>query len=68
MYFSARSTFTPVITPQLQTGFWGPENVCYTPLQEEVTVDEAFFMQLEEASCLQALIIMGNLSHPNICS
>lgn len=66
MYFSDRSTFIPVITPQLQTGFWGPVNVRYR--QEEVTVDEAFFMQLEEASCLQVLIVMGNLSHPNICS
>lgn len=27
--------------------------------------DETFFRQLEEASCLQAIIIMGNFNHPN---
>lgn len=39
-------------------------NVCYGPLGHE-EADEAFFGQLEEASCLQAIILMWNFSHPN---
>ena len=32
------------------------------PDQEEV-VDEAFFIELEEVSCSQALMLMGNYNH-----
>jgi len=30
-------------------------------------VDEAFLLQLQEAPCSQALILLGNRSHPDIC-
>ncbi|KAK4818193.1 hypothetical protein QYF61_008577 [Mycteria americana] len=36
------------------------------PHQEE-KVDEAFFTQLDKASCSQALVLMGNFNHPDIC-
>ncbi|KAK4818274.1 hypothetical protein QYF61_009992 [Mycteria americana] len=36
------------------------------PNQGEPT-DEAFFLQLQEASRLQALVLLGDFSHPNIC-
>ena len=35
------------------------------PDQEDV--NEALFRQLAEASHLVALVLMGNLSHPDIC-
>lgn len=35
-------------------------DVCYMPGH-----DEAFFGQVEEASCLQAIILTGNFNHPN---
>ena len=34
--------------------------------QEEV-VDEAFFSQLEESSCLQAVVLMRDFSRSDIC-
>ncbi|KAK4810861.1 hypothetical protein QYF61_008833 [Mycteria americana] len=36
------------------------------PDQGEPT-DEAFFLQLQEASCLQALVLLGDFNHPGIC-
>lgn len=40
--------------------------VCYRmPDQEEAA--EAFFRQLEETSCSQALALMGILNYPDIC-
>jgi len=36
------------------------------PDQGEPT-DEAFFLQLQEALCLQALVLLGDFNHPNIC-
>jgi len=35
------------------------------PDKEEV--DEVFCRQLEEASCSQTLVFMGEFNHPNIC-
>jgi len=29
--------------------------------------DEAFFLQLQEASCSQSLILLVDSNHPNIC-
>lgn len=42
-------------------------DVCYTPPDEGVVVDEVFFRQLEESSRLPALVFMGNLNRPGIC-
>jgi len=36
------------------------------PNQGEPT-DKAFFLQLQEALHLQALILLGDFNHPNIC-
>ena len=36
------------------------------PDQGEPT-DEAFFLQLQEASCSQSLILLGDFNHPSIC-
>ena len=35
------------------------------PIKEPI--DEAFLVQLQEALCLQALILLGDFNHPNIC-
>ncbi|GAB0207491.1 hypothetical protein GRJ2_003214800 [Grus japonensis] len=40
--------------------------ICYRLPDQEEVVDEAFFKQLEEASHLQALALMGNFNHPDI--
>ncbi|GAB0186320.1 hypothetical protein GRJ2_001097300 [Grus japonensis] len=40
--------------------------ICYGPSDRE-EVDDVFFRQLEEASCSQALVLMGDLNHPDIC-
>ena len=40
---------------------------CYGAPDEEEEVDEAFFRQLEEASYLQALVLMADLNYANIC-
>lgn len=39
-------------------------DVCYGPQGPE-EADETFFGQLDEASCLQAVILMWSFSHPN---
>ena len=36
------------------------------PDQEEL-IDEAFFLQLQEASRSQALVLLGDFNHPDIC-
>ena len=36
------------------------------PDQGEPT-DEAFFLQLQEASCSQFLVLLGDFSHPDTC-
>ncbi|KAK4821003.1 hypothetical protein QYF61_010734 [Mycteria americana] len=38
----------------------------WPPNQGEPT-DEAFFLQLQEASCSQALVPLGDFNHPDIC-
>jgi len=37
------------------------------PDQDEL-IDEAFFLQLQEASRSQALVLLGDFNHPDICS
>ena len=39
-------------------------DVCYGRPDEEEEVDEAFFRELEEASCLQSLVLMADLTIP----
>ena len=41
--------------------------VCYRPPDQEEEVDEAFYRQLEVALQTQALVLMGDFSHPDIC-
>ncbi|GAB0205201.1 hypothetical protein GRJ2_002985700 [Grus japonensis] len=41
--------------------------VYYRPPDQEEDVDEAFCRQLEVASRSQALVLMGDFSHPDIC-
>uniref|UniRef100_K7F1Q8 Reverse transcriptase domain-containing protein n=1 Tax=Pelodiscus sinensis TaxID=13735 RepID=K7F1Q8_PELSI len=41
--------------------------VCYRPPNQVDEVDEAFFEQLSEASRSQALVLMGDFNHPDIC-
>jgi len=41
--------------------------VCYRPPTEWEPTDRAAFLQLQEASHSQALILLGDFSHPNIC-
>ncbi|KAK4806761.1 hypothetical protein QYF61_005557 [Mycteria americana] len=41
--------------------------VYYRPPDQGEPTDEAFFLQLQEASCLQALVLLGDFNHPNIC-
>ena len=41
--------------------------VCYRPPDQEEAVDEAFLLQLQEVSHLQALVLMGTFNHPDIC-
>lgn len=38
-------------------------SVCYRLPDQEEVVAEAFFWQLEEASCLQTLVLVGHFSH-----
>jgi len=40
--------------------------VCYSPLDQEEEDDEAFYKQLQAASQLQALVLMGDFNHPDI--
>ncbi|GAB0207927.1 hypothetical protein GRJ2_003258400 [Grus japonensis] len=41
--------------------------VCYRPPDQGEEVDEEFFLQLQEASRSQALILIGDFNHPDIC-
>ncbi|GAB0208404.1 hypothetical protein GRJ2_003306100 [Grus japonensis] len=41
--------------------------VDYRPPDQEEEVNEAFYRQLEVASQSQALVLMGDLNHPDIC-
>jgi len=41
--------------------------VCYRPSDKEDQADKALYRQTGAASCSQALILMGNFNHPNIC-
>jgi len=41
--------------------------VCYRPPDQEDRADEALHRQIEAASCLQALVLMGDFNHPDIC-
>jgi len=41
--------------------------VYYRPPDQEEEVDEAFYRQLKVASQSQALVLMGDFIHPDIC-
>jgi len=41
--------------------------VCYRPPEQEEQADEALYRQRGAASCLQALVFMGDFHHPDIC-
>ena len=41
--------------------------VCCRPPDQGKPVDEAFLLQLQEVLHSQALVLMGDLSHPDIC-
>ncbi|PKU39002.1 egf-like repeat and discoidin i-like domain-containing protein 3 [Limosa lapponica baueri] len=41
--------------------------VYYRPPNQGEPIDEAFLLQLQEASCSQALILLGDFNHPDIC-
>lgn len=41
--------------------------VCYRPPEQQEQVDEALYRQLDIASGSQALVLMFNFNHPNIC-
>ena len=41
--------------------------VCYRTPDEEEAVDEAFLHQLQKVSRSQALVLMGDFNHPDIC-
>ncbi|GAB0208094.1 hypothetical protein GRJ2_003275100 [Grus japonensis] len=40
---------------------------CYGPPDQEDLTDEALYRQVGAASCSQALVLMGDFNHPNIC-
>lgn len=40
--------------------------VYYRPPDQEKEVDEPFYRQLQVASRLQALVLMGDFNHPDI--
>lgn len=42
--------------------------VCCRQSDQNKEVPEVFFKQLKKLSCLQALVLNGELNHPNICS
>lgn len=42
-------------------------NGCYRPPDEEEEGAEALFMQHKEASCLQAVVLTGGFTHPDVC-
>ncbi|GAB0206583.1 mitochondrial enolase superfamily member 1 [Grus japonensis] len=41
--------------------------VCYRPPDQRDRVDEALYRQIGAASCSQALVLMGDFNHPDIC-
>ena len=41
--------------------------VCYRPPDKEEAVDKAFLFQLQEVLHLQALVLMQDFIHPDIC-
>ena len=41
--------------------------VYYRPPDQGEAVDEAFLLQMWEASCSRALILVGDFNHPDIC-
>ncbi|KAK4830418.1 hypothetical protein QYF61_011042 [Mycteria americana] len=41
--------------------------VYYRPPNQGEPIDEAFFLQLQEASRSQPLVLLGDFNHPNIC-
>ncbi|GAB0209334.1 hypothetical protein GRJ2_003399100 [Grus japonensis] len=41
--------------------------VCYRPPDQEDRVDEALYRQIGAASCSQALVLMADFNHPDIC-
>ena len=41
--------------------------VCYRPPDQGEPVGEAFLLQLQEVLCSQALVLMGDFNHPDIC-
>ncbi|GAB0207584.1 hypothetical protein GRJ2_003224100 [Grus japonensis] len=41
--------------------------VCYRPPDQGDRADEAFYRQIGAASCSQALVLMGDFNHPDIC-
>ena len=41
--------------------------VYYRPPGQGEPVDEAFLLQLQEVSCSQALVLMGDFNHLDIC-
>ncbi|GAB0209348.1 hypothetical protein GRJ2_003400500 [Grus japonensis] len=41
--------------------------VYYRPSDQGEPVDEAFLLELWEASCSQTLILLGDFNHPDIC-
>ncbi|GAB0185820.1 hypothetical protein GRJ2_001047300 [Grus japonensis] len=41
--------------------------VCYRPRDQGDRADEALYRQIGAASCSQALVLMGDFNHPDIC-
>ena len=41
--------------------------VCYRPPDQEDQADEVPYRQIGAASCSQALVLMGDFNHPDIC-
>ena len=41
--------------------------VCYRPPDQEDRADEAIYRQIGAVSHSQALVLMGNFNHPDIC-
>ena len=41
--------------------------VCYRPPDQDERADETLYRQIGEASCSEALVLMGDFNHPNIC-
>lgn len=52
------------ISMKVQTVEGDTVGICYKPPEQEV--DKAFYRQMEAASQTQALVLMGDFSHPGI--